>query len=162
MTSTVSTLLGRPVWYELMTTDTKAAEAFYAKVIGWTAAPMEGAGDSYAIFSRSGNVQVAGLMKTPAEDASMPPFWAMYVAVPSFDEAVAHIKRLGGAELSPVIDIPKVGRMQIRRAIVIGTWIESWQVHSQPSPGSMVMGASSSAKSSMAIFFVLNMQPTSA
>ena len=115
MTSTVSTLLGRPVWYELMTTDTKAAEAFYAKVIGWTAAPMEGAGDSYAIFSRSGNVQVAGLMKTPAEDASMPPFWAMYVAVPSFDEAVAHIKRLGGAELSPVIDIPKVGRMQMMK-----------------------------------------------
>ena len=25
------------VWYELMTTDTKAAEAFYSKVIGWTA-----------------------------------------------------------------------------------------------------------------------------
>ena len=26
---------GRFVWYELMTTDTGAAKAFYAKVIGW-------------------------------------------------------------------------------------------------------------------------------
>ena len=37
MTTAVSTLLGRPVWYELMTTDTSAAETFYKKVIGWTA-----------------------------------------------------------------------------------------------------------------------------
>jgi len=113
MTSTVSTRLGRPVWYELMTSDTKAAEAFYGKVIGWTAAPMEGAGDSYTIFSRGGAVQVAGLMKTPAEDGNMPPFWAMYVAVPSLEDGVAHIKRLGGGECSPVIDIPHVGRMQM-------------------------------------------------
>ena len=28
---------GRFVWYEFMTTDTKAAEAFYTDVVGWTA-----------------------------------------------------------------------------------------------------------------------------
>ena len=44
---------------------------------------------------------------------NMPPFWAMYVAAPRFDDAVAHIKRLGGSELSPVIDRPTVGRMQM-------------------------------------------------
>jgi predicted enzyme related to lactoylglutathione lyase len=26
---------GRFVWYELMTTDSEAAKAFYAKVVGW-------------------------------------------------------------------------------------------------------------------------------
>jgi len=114
MTSTVSTLLGRPVWYELMTSDTKAAEGFYGKVIGWTAAPMESV-DGYTIFSRAGKAQVGGLMKTPSEAGKMPPFWAMYVAVPKFEDAVAHIKRLGGGELSPVIDIPKVGRMQMMK-----------------------------------------------
>ena len=41
------TLLGRPVWYELMTTDLKAAEKFYGNVIGWNAAPFEGAGHPY-------------------------------------------------------------------------------------------------------------------
>src|SRR5919106_3014776 len=114
MPTVSSTLLGRPVWYELMTTDTAAAETFYKNVIGWTAAPFEGSPSPYTQFKRSGDVGVAGLMKTP-EGMNMPPFWAMYVAVPKFDDAVAHIKRLGGSELSPVIDAPEVGRMQMMK-----------------------------------------------
>ena len=35
MTVAVSTLLGRPLWFELMTTDMKAAEPFYRTVVGW-------------------------------------------------------------------------------------------------------------------------------
>jgi predicted enzyme related to lactoylglutathione lyase len=112
MTTAASTLLGRPVWYELMTTDTAAAEAFYTNVIGWTAAPFPGSPDPYTIFRRRGDVGVAGLMKKP-DDLNAPPFWAMYVAVPNFQDAVAHIKRLGGSEFSPVIDVPTVGRMQM-------------------------------------------------
>jgi hypothetical protein len=114
MTTAISTLLGRPVWYELMTTDTTAAETFYKNVIGWTSAPFEGAPTPYTAFKRSGEVQVAGMMSRP-DGMNMPPFWAMYVAVPKLEEAVAHIKRLGGSELSPVIDIPKVGRMQMMK-----------------------------------------------
>ena len=44
---------------------------------------------------------------------NMPPFWSMYIGVPNFAEAVARIKQLGGSELSGVIDIPTVGRMQM-------------------------------------------------
>ena len=44
---------------------------------------------------------------------NMPPFWAMYIGVPKLEDAVAQIKRLGGSELSPVIDVPTVGRMQM-------------------------------------------------
>jgi predicted enzyme related to lactoylglutathione lyase len=114
MTTAVSPLLGRPVWYELLTTDTAAAETFYKNVIGWTAAPMEGSPDPYTVFARSGQVQVAGLMKRP-DGMNMPPFWSMYVAVPKLEDAVAHIKRLGGSELSPLIEVPKVGRMQMMK-----------------------------------------------
>ena len=114
MTTAVSTLLGRPVWYELMTTDTAAAEKFYKNVIGWTSAPFEGAPRPYTQFKRRNDVQVAGLTKTP-DGMNMPPFWAMYVAVPKLEDAVAHIKRLKGSEMSPVIDVPKVGRMQMMR-----------------------------------------------
>ena len=109
-----STLLGRPVWYELLTTDTAAAETFYKRVIGWTAAPFEGSPDPYTQFKRHGDVAVAGLMKTPA-GMNMPPFWAMYVAVPKFEDAVARITRLGGSALSPVIDVPTVGRLQMMK-----------------------------------------------
>jgi predicted enzyme related to lactoylglutathione lyase len=112
MATSVSTLLGRPVWYELMTTDTAAAESFYKKVVGWNSAPFEGSPQPYTIFQRSGTIGVAGLMKTP-EEMKMPPFWAMYLGVPKLEDTVAHIKRLGGSELSPVIDVPTVGRLQM-------------------------------------------------
>jgi predicted enzyme related to lactoylglutathione lyase len=114
MTTTVSRLLGRPVWYELMTTDTAAAEKFYKNVVGWTSAPFEGSPDPYTVFKRGAAAGVAGLMKQP-EGMNMPPFWAMYVAVPKLDDAVAHITRLGGSELSPVIDVPTVGRLQMMK-----------------------------------------------
>src|SRR5262245_908864 len=103
MATTVSTLLGRPVWYELMTSAPGAAGTFYKNVVGWTSAPFEGSPQPYTVFKRSGGVQVAGLMKTPA-DMKMPPFWAMYVATPKLEDTVAQIKRLGGSEMSPVIE----------------------------------------------------------
>ena len=114
MVATASRLLGRPVWYELMTTDTAAAETFYKKVIGWTSAPFAASPNPYTVFSRTGQVGVAGLMRRP-EGMNMPPFWAMYVGVPKLEDAVAHIKRLGGNELSPVIDVPTVGRLQMMK-----------------------------------------------
>jgi uncharacterized protein len=114
MATAVSLRLGRPVWYELMTTDTSAAETFYKKVTGWTSAPFDASPTPYTTFKRSGDVQVAGLMERP-EGMNMPPFWAMYVAVPKLEEAVAHIKRLKGSELSPVIEVPTVGRLQMMK-----------------------------------------------
>jgi uncharacterized protein len=113
-TAAPSLILGRHVWSELMTTDMKAAEAFYDKVVGWTSAPFAGSPQPYTQFKRSGDVPVAGLMTRP-DGMNMPPFWAMYVAVPKFDDGVAQIKRLGGSELSGIIDIPTVGRMQMMK-----------------------------------------------
>jgi predicted enzyme related to lactoylglutathione lyase len=111
-TAAPSTILGRHVWSELMTTDTKAAEAFYNDVVGWTSAPFGESATPYTQFKRSGNAGVAGLLQRP-EGMNMPPFWSMYIAVPDLDQAVAQVTRLGGSELSPVIDVPTVGRMQM-------------------------------------------------
>jgi predicted enzyme related to lactoylglutathione lyase len=105
-------ILGRHVWSELMTTDTKAAETFYDKVVGWTSEPFGNSPMPYTQFKRRGGAGVAGLMERPA-GMNMPPFWSMYIAVPKLEDAVAQIKRLGGSELSGVIDVPTVGRMQM-------------------------------------------------
>ena len=107
-----SALLGRPLWYELMTTDMKAAEAFYRTVVGWESAPFDETPQPYSMFYRTGQVPVAGFMKRP-EDLDAPPFWAMYVGVPRLEDAAAHIQRLGGRDCSPVITVPSVGRMQM-------------------------------------------------
>jgi predicted enzyme related to lactoylglutathione lyase len=95
-----------------MTTDPKAAGSFYADVVGWTTQPFENSPQPYTMFMRAPQMPAAGLMQRPAE-MHMPPFWAMYVGVPKLDDAAAHIKRLGGKEYSPVIDVPTVGRMQM-------------------------------------------------
>ena len=112
MATTMTSVLGRPVWYELMTTDRAGAETFYRNVVGWTSAPFEGSPMPYTVFKRNEQSQVAGLMERPA-DMKMPPFWAMYIATPNLEETVSHIKRVGGRELSEAIDIPNVGRMQM-------------------------------------------------
>jgi predicted enzyme related to lactoylglutathione lyase len=112
MTVTTSTLLGRPLWYELMTSDMAAAEAFYKTVVGWTTTPFEGAGRPYTMFNRSGDVPAGGVMATP-DDVKAPPFWAMYVGTPKLEETAAEITRLGGRAHTPVIEVSGVGRMQM-------------------------------------------------
>src|ERR671913_2034590 len=116
MAVATSALLGRPVWYELMTTDMKAAEAFYRTVVGWQSAPFEGAGRPYTQFSRGGNNFVAGMLTKPAE-VKAPPFWSMYIGVPNLEEAVSKITRLGGKTHTDVIEIPNVGRMRMMMEI---------------------------------------------
>jgi hypothetical protein len=112
MTVATPTLLGRPLWYELMTTDMKAAEAFYRNVVGWTTAPFEGAGQPYTMFNRSADAPVGGVMTRP-DEVKAPPFWAMYIGVPKLEETAEQIKRLGGQTHTEVITVPDVGRMQL-------------------------------------------------
>jgi uncharacterized protein len=95
-----------------MTSDMNAAEKFYKNVVGWTSAPSEVSPQPYTTFKRSGDAPAAGLMNRP-DGMNMPPFWAMYVGVNKLEDAAAHVKKLGGRQLSPVIDIPTIGRMQM-------------------------------------------------
>jgi len=55
-TTPVTTLItrGRFVWYDLLTTDTKAAIAFYTKLIGWGTQQFEGGQAPYTVFTVSG------------------------------------------------------------------------------------------------------------
>ena len=112
MAVATSTLLGRPVWYELMTTDMKAAESFYKTVVGWTAEPFAGAGRPYTALNRSGGVSIGGILNKPAE-VKAPPFWAVYIAVPKLEDAVTEITRRGGKPHTEVIAIPGIGRMRL-------------------------------------------------
>ena len=104
-------LLGRVLWYELMTTDVKAAEKFYTEVVGWTVAPFAGSSEPYDVWMRTADAGVGGVMKIP-EGMPFPPHWGLYVGVPRLEGAVAEIERRGGSGLSPLIEVPQVGRMR--------------------------------------------------
>jgi predicted enzyme related to lactoylglutathione lyase len=102
---------GRILWYELLTSDMKAAEQFYTKVVGWGVAPFEGQPEPYDTWTRPDGVPIGGVMKIP-EGMNFPPHWGFYVGVDKLEDAVAKIEGLGGRALSPVIDVPNVGRMR--------------------------------------------------
>jgi predicted enzyme related to lactoylglutathione lyase len=105
---------GRFVWYELMTTDTGAAKAFYGAVVGWGTRDANMPDMSYTMFT-AGEVPVGGLMDLPEDARKMgaPPSWIGYVAVDDVDATADRAKHLGGIVHVPPTDIPDVGRFAI-------------------------------------------------
>lgn len=101
-------------WYELMTTDVAAAEAFYRKVVGWTAQPFEGSAMDYVVFSAGGR-GVAGVMLLPEEAKAMgtPPCWMGYIFARDTDAATDGVRKAGGSVYREPADIPGVGRFSV-------------------------------------------------
>jgi predicted enzyme related to lactoylglutathione lyase len=108
---------GKFVWYELMTTDVKAAEKFYRQVVGWGAQDA-GMPEPYTLLMVSEGdkaVHVGGLMKLPAEAAAAgaPPHWTGYVAVEDVDAYAKRFAEAGGKTYVPPSDIPGTGRFAV-------------------------------------------------
>jgi hypothetical protein len=97
-----------------MTTDPKAAEAFYREVVGWGAQPS-GVGDVDYTLLTAGGVPAAGLMAIPPEAAAKGarPGWLGYVGVEKVDDAAAKVRQLGGTIHKAPTDIPGVGRFAV-------------------------------------------------
>ncbi len=105
---------GAFVWYELMTTDTKAAEAFYDDVVGWTSVDSGMPDANYTLF-KTNDLRVAGLMTMPESALTMniPPAWLGYVGVDEVDAAAKKLAKLGGTVHRQPEDIPGVGRFAV-------------------------------------------------
>jgi predicted enzyme related to lactoylglutathione lyase len=111
----MATPRGKFIWYDVMTSDTKAAAQFYSDVIGWK--PQEhpmADGGIYTIFS-TGPAMVAGLMAIPEpmRTQGARPCWSGYVAVDDVDADATRVKAAGGAIQREPDDIPNVGRFAI-------------------------------------------------
>jgi predicted enzyme related to lactoylglutathione lyase len=95
-------------WFELTTTDVRAAESFYGRLFGWKTEPWVGEG-SYTLIKLGGE-EVGGMVSAPAGESPKPPGWGLYVTVTDVDETAKKVPELGGKVLVPPTDIPKVGR----------------------------------------------------
>ena len=102
----------RFIWYELMTTDQDAAEAFYRAVVGWKMADAGQPGMRYTILS-AGERGIGGLMALPAEarQAGAKPGWTGYIGVADTDAAAQAHRR--GRRQHP----PRAGRHPQRRPL---------------------------------------------
>ncbi|MGZ3450348.1 MAG: VOC family protein [Polyangiales bacterium] len=99
-------------WYELLTTDPKAAIAFYTHVVGWKTEVFPGnAGPEPYTMWVSSQGPLGGVMTLPAEAKKMgaPPHWMGHVQVDDINGAVSKVKELGGQIYVPPTDIPTIG-----------------------------------------------------
>ena len=105
---------GKFFWYDVMTTDTKAARQFYCDVVGWSAQDSPAPGMDYTVFM-VGERGVAGLLPIPedARNAGVPPIWMGYVSVDDVDEAVVRIEREGGKVHRPPMEVPGIIRFAV-------------------------------------------------
>jgi uncharacterized protein len=88
---------GQFFWYDIMTTDTKAAARFYSDVVGWGTQEQSAGGKEYTLFTINGQ-GVAGLMPIPEDVARQgtKPAWLGYVWVDDVDAAAAKLKKAAG------------------------------------------------------------------
>lgn len=102
---------GQFVWYDLMTTDTEGAKAFYSAITGWTTRKWS---DEYETWL-AGERPIGGLMTLPEEArrAGAPTHWLAYVAVDDVDATLKKAEALGAKVFVPTKDVPNVGRFAI-------------------------------------------------
>lgn len=101
-------------WYELTTTDTRAAERFYCDVVGWGARDAGVADIDYMQFL-AGDVPVAGLMALPADASARgaTAAWVGSIAVDKVDACADRVIAAGGQVHRAPADIPAVGRFAV-------------------------------------------------
>lgn len=103
-------------WYELMTTDVEAAEAFYTAVVGWTGQdfPASDRVGRYVVM-HAGERGVGGLMKLPEEARKMgtPPIWLGYIHSVDVNRSVQDLTEAGGHVHRAPEEIPGVGHFAV-------------------------------------------------
>lgn len=103
-------------WYELMTSDTDAAEAFYKKVVGWSAEPWGGGaeGPRYTVV-KAGERGVGGIMGMPEHyrEGGGHPAWVGYIPADDTDAETEEVRKAGGTVHVAPSDIPGVGRFSV-------------------------------------------------
>jgi predicted enzyme related to lactoylglutathione lyase len=113
----MATSTGQWVWYELLTTDVAAAEAFYTNVVGWNVSQetMPEMPDFVYHMLKMGDTPVGGIMDLPKEarDMGAPSNWMGYISVDDVDASEKIATAAGGKTLVPPTDIPGVGRFSV-------------------------------------------------
>lgn len=99
---------GKFGWYELMTSDIKAAGTFYSDVVGWSTQDVSSAnGMQYTTFNIDG-VGIAGMLDIGGHTA-----WIGYIAVSDVDAHIEKIAEAGGKLLRPATDVPGMLRFAV-------------------------------------------------
>lgn len=104
---------GRFVWYELLTSDPAAAQAFYADVVGWRPEATTADGAPYTMFvGPQGPVGGVTALPAAAQQLGASPYWQANVEVADVDATVALVEQLGG-KVYLRETVPDIGRFAV-------------------------------------------------
>lgn len=99
------------VWYELMTGDADAAQAFYGPLLGWTFESGDAPGIDYRLGGKGGT-EIVGLMQlNEMREGGASPAWIGYIAVDAIDASLASLKKRGGTVFMGPNHMEGVGHM---------------------------------------------------
>ena len=106
-------LPGKFVWFDLLATDSGAAEKFYGGLLGWTFEAQKGRENPYKV-ARLAGVPVGGIVDVSARKAEVPAsVWLSYASVPDVDQATAEFRRRNGKVLRGPAEVGPYGRASV-------------------------------------------------
>lgn len=95
------------IWYELMTPDSAAAQAFYGPMLGWR---FDGDEAYRRIEASEGSIGGVLQLSPDMIAGGAPPCWLGYLLVDDVDAMAASIRDAGGSVHMPARDMDGVGR----------------------------------------------------
>lgn len=103
---------GFMTWNELLTHDLEGALEFYAKVLPWVPAPMEGSPDPYFMFMLGEKPTGGAMAMPPSLPDGIPAHWMVYFDVEDADATAVKAVELGGEVRMSPFDVG-VGRVAV-------------------------------------------------
>lgn len=97
---------GEFCWNELVTSDQKAAFAFYSELFGWKRMSEMDMGNmgTYVIFGVN-EKQLGGIMKQP-KGMPMPPMWIYYAETSDLESAIGRARGKGATVMNGPMEVP--------------------------------------------------------
>ncbi len=111
---------GTPAWADLNAPDHRAAQEFYAAVLGWEFLPDAGPEMGFYAMAHRGGKPIAGI-----GEGEGPPAWTTYLATDDVDATLAKVAEAGGTLLAGPHTIEPSGRFAVLAdplGAVVGLW----------------------------------------
>jgi predicted enzyme related to lactoylglutathione lyase len=124
MAHVATSVINKPAWVDLSTTDPAAARAFYSGVFGWDIEVNQDPQYGGYALARSNGQDVAGIGGTQSPD--QPAAWMLYIGTDDAEALGAKVQAAGGTVAAPAFDVGDQGRMAVFQDPA-GAFISGWQ-----------------------------------
>lgn len=124
MAQTATSIVNKPAWVDLASSDAAGSRDFYGKLFGWSLEVSQDPQYGGYATAKLGDKSVAGIGPKQSDDA--PTAWSLYIGTDDADELARKVQAAGGIVIAPPFDVGDQGRMAVFQDSS-GAFISSWQ-----------------------------------